>query len=79
MLEMECTCLTPEPVLKTSGHVDRFTDLMVKDVVTETATARTNYSRITLMISWRRATFRRPRPTSTAKCSGRPTLIVPRS
>ena len=34
MLEMECTCLTPEPVLKTSGHVDRFTDLMVKDVVT---------------------------------------------
>ena len=32
MLEMECTCLTPESVLKTSGHVDRFTDLMVKDV-----------------------------------------------
>lgn len=31
MLEMECTCLTPEVVLKTSGHVDRFTDLMVKD------------------------------------------------
>jgi glycyl-tRNA synthetase len=34
MLEMECTCLTPEPVLKTSGHVDRFTDLMVKDTIT---------------------------------------------
>lgn len=34
MLEMECTCLTPEPVLKTSGHVDRFTDLMVKDTST---------------------------------------------
>jgi len=34
MLEMECTCLTPEHVLKTSGHVDRFTDLMVKDVET---------------------------------------------
>jgi len=33
MLEMECTCLTPEAVLKTSGHVDRFTDLMVKDPV----------------------------------------------
>jgi glycyl-tRNA synthetase len=32
MLEMECTCLTPEVVLKTSGHVDRFTDLMVKDI-----------------------------------------------
>lgn len=31
MLEMECTSLTPEVVLKTSGHVDRFTDLMVKD------------------------------------------------
>jgi glycyl-tRNA synthetase len=34
MLEMECTCLTPEVVLKTSGHVERFTDLMVKDVDT---------------------------------------------
>eukprot|EP00977_Amphora_coffeiformis_P021978 scaffold10141_cov146-Amphora_coffeaeformis.AAC.3 len=34
MLEMECTNLTPEVVLKTSGHVDRFTDLMVKDVAT---------------------------------------------
>jgi glycyl-tRNA synthetase len=34
MLEMECTNLTPECVLKTSGHVDRFTDLMVKDVET---------------------------------------------
>ena len=34
MLEMECTCLTPEVVLKTSGHVDRFTDLMVKDLQT---------------------------------------------
>lgn len=31
MLEMECTCLTPENVLKTSGHVEKFTDLMVKD------------------------------------------------
>jgi glycyl-tRNA synthetase len=34
MLEMECTCLTPEAVLATSGHVDRFTDLMVKDTET---------------------------------------------
>jgi glycyl-tRNA synthetase len=34
MLEMECTCLTPEVVLKTSGHVERFTDLMVKDTTT---------------------------------------------
>ncbi|GAX27307.1 glycyl-tRNA synthetase [Fistulifera solaris] len=34
MLEMECTCLTPQVVLKTSGHVDRFTDLMVKDPAT---------------------------------------------
>lgn len=31
MLQLECTTLTPMPVLKTSGHVDRFTDLMVKD------------------------------------------------
>jgi glycyl-tRNA synthetase len=30
MLEMECTNLTPHAVLKTSGHVDKFTDLMVK-------------------------------------------------
>jgi glycyl-tRNA synthetase len=34
MLEMECTCLTPEVVLKTSGHVERFTDLMVRDTET---------------------------------------------
>lgn len=34
MLELEATCLTPEPVLKASGHVDKFTDLMVKDVET---------------------------------------------
>eukprot|EP00345_Euplotes_harpa_P010324 CAMPEP_0168347122 /NCGR_PEP_ID=MMETSP0213-20121227/18784_1 /TAXON_ID=151035 /ORGANISM="Euplotes harpa, Strain FSP1.4" /LENGTH=572 /DNA_ID=CAMNT_0008356115 /DNA_START=124 /DNA_END=1842 /DNA_ORIENTATION=+ len=32
MLEVSCTCLTPEPVLKASGHVDKFEDLMVKDV-----------------------------------------------
>lgn len=32
MLQIEGTCLTPEPVLKASGHVDRFTDLMVKDI-----------------------------------------------
>eukprot|EP00842_Homolaphlyctis_polyrhiza_P001973 jgi/Hompol1/2777/HPOL_005768-RA len=31
MLELECTNLTPEAVLKTSGHVDRFADYMVKD------------------------------------------------
>ncbi|KAH6564115.1 hypothetical protein BASA62_008050 [Batrachochytrium salamandrivorans] len=34
MLEIECTNLTPESVLKTSGHVDRFTDAMVKDTKT---------------------------------------------
>ncbi|KAK6621183.1 hypothetical protein RUM43_011489 [Polyplax serrata] len=32
MLEVDCAILTPEPVLKTSGHVDRFADYMVKDV-----------------------------------------------
>ncbi len=35
MLELESSCLTPEVVLKASGHVDKFTDLLVKDVVTE--------------------------------------------
>jgi len=34
LLEVDCTILTPEPVLKASGHVDRFADFMVKDVVT---------------------------------------------
>lgn len=34
MLQLEATCLTSEPVLKTSGHVDRFVDLMVKDDAT---------------------------------------------
>jgi glycyl-tRNA synthetase len=35
MLEVSCSSLTPEPVLKTSGHVDRFTDLMVRDLDSE--------------------------------------------
>jgi glycyl-tRNA synthetase len=34
MAEVDCTMLTPEPVLKASGHVDRFTDYMVRDVLT---------------------------------------------
>lgn len=34
MLELDTTILTPHDVLKTSGHVDRFTDYMVKDAVT---------------------------------------------
>jgi glycyl-tRNA synthetase len=33
MLEIACTNLTPEKTLKTSGHVDKFTDLMVKDPI----------------------------------------------
>merc|ERR1719244_638546 len=33
MLEVDCTVLTPEPVLSASGHVERFADLMVKDLV----------------------------------------------
>jgi len=32
ILEVDCTMLTPENVLKTSGHVDKFADYMVKDV-----------------------------------------------
>ncbi|CEF67770.1 Glycine--tRNA ligase [Strongyloides ratti] len=34
MLEVECSMLTPSPVFKASGHVDRFVDWMVKDVKT---------------------------------------------
>ncbi|KPM11716.1 glycine-tRNA ligase-like protein [Sarcoptes scabiei] len=34
MLEVDCTVLTPEPVLKASGHMERFADLMVKDLQT---------------------------------------------
>ena len=35
MLEVECPSVTLGTVLKASGHVDRFTDLMVKDVKTD--------------------------------------------
>lgn len=31
LLQIECTTLTTYPVLKASGHVDKFEDLMVKD------------------------------------------------
>lgn len=31
LLEVACSNITPESVLKASGHKDRFTDLMVKD------------------------------------------------
>lgn len=34
LLEVDCTILTPERVLKASGHVDRFADVMVKDLKT---------------------------------------------
>ena len=34
MLEVDCTCLTPYEVLKTSGHVDKFADWMCKDLKT---------------------------------------------
>ncbi|CAN8313637.1 unnamed protein product [Cochlearia groenlandica] len=36
MLEVDCPCVTPEVVLKASGHVDKFTDLLVKDEKTGT-------------------------------------------
>jgi len=32
MLEIDCPCLTPHAVLDASGHVDKFTDLMVKEI-----------------------------------------------
>jgi glycyl-tRNA synthetase len=31
MMELDCTALTPLEVLKTSGHVDKFSDWMCKD------------------------------------------------
>ena len=31
MLEVDCTMLTPYEVLKTSGHVEKFSDWMCKD------------------------------------------------
>jgi len=34
MLEVDTSMLTPEPVLKASGHVERFADYMVKDTKT---------------------------------------------
>ncbi|BFY98186.1 hypothetical protein BsWGS_01226 [Bradybaena similaris] len=34
MLEVDTAMLTPEPVLKASGHVERFQDYMVKDLKT---------------------------------------------
>jgi len=34
MLEVDCTSVTPEPVLETSGHVAKFSDFMVKDLKT---------------------------------------------
>ncbi|CAF4630119.1 unnamed protein product [Rotaria sp. Silwood1] len=34
MLEIDCSILTPEIVLKASGHVDRFADSMLKDTQT---------------------------------------------
>lgn len=34
MLELDCSILTPHDVLLTSGHVDRFADLMAKDTKT---------------------------------------------
>ncbi|KAL6559548.1 hypothetical protein OROGR_004665 [Orobanche gracilis] len=36
MLEVDCTCITPEIVLKASGHADKFSDLMVRDEKTGT-------------------------------------------
>lgn len=34
MLKLDCSILTPEAVLKASGHVERFADYMVKDTKT---------------------------------------------
>ncbi|GJD08163.1 Glycine--tRNA ligase [Galdieria sulphuraria] len=34
MLELEGSCLTPDIVLRASGHVDKFSDMLVKDIET---------------------------------------------
>lgn len=34
MLEVDCPALTIEPVFKASGHIDQFTDYLVKDTTT---------------------------------------------
>jgi glycyl-tRNA synthetase len=36
MLEVDCSCVTPEVVLEASGHVAKFQDLMVKEEGTGT-------------------------------------------
>jgi glycyl-tRNA synthetase len=36
MLEVDCSCVTPEAVLEASGHVAKFQDLMVKEEGTGT-------------------------------------------
>jgi glycyl-tRNA synthetase len=43
MLELEATCLTPEAVLRASGHVDKFTDLMVRDSIIPTECFRADH------------------------------------
>lgn len=43
MLELEATCMTPEAVLKASGHVDKFSDLMVRDSVNPTECYRADH------------------------------------
>ncbi|KAE8692766.1 Glycine--tRNA ligase 1 [Hibiscus syriacus] len=37
MLEVDCPCVTPEVVLKASGHVEKFTDLMLQKDLTISA------------------------------------------
>ncbi|KAK3906340.1 hypothetical protein C8A05DRAFT_40837 [Staphylotrichum tortipilum] len=45
MLELDCTVVTPEPVLQTSGHVDKFADWMCKDPIKGKPTASGDYLR----------------------------------
>lgn len=53
MLEVECPAVTPEVVLKASGHVDRFTDFMVTDMKTgETRTPHPAAWRAVLCAMW---------------------------
>ena len=54
MLEVDCPCVAPEVVLKASGHVDKFTDLMVNDKKRVLVTMLITCSRISTKRSLRR-------------------------
>ncbi|KAJ8631605.1 hypothetical protein MRB53_024928 [Persea americana] len=63
MLEVDCPCVTPEVVLKASGHVHKFTDLMVKDEKTGTCYLADHLSRSMVNAQYKRSRLSRNRRT----------------